>query len=178
MPYVTVGEGNSGSIDLHGEDDGSGPPAVLIAASSAAAVARSATWETDLRAGLRKIDVPVLVVQGDADQAVPFEKTGERVSAYVSDVQLVTVSGRPHATRGLTPSTSTPRCCGLSARTPRRPPADRRAGNHPGQPGDAALNEHDVPPPRRHRPVAQEVTLNQDASRLPVRRGLTAGPPG
>jgi len=98
MPYVTVGEGNSGSIDLHGEDDGSGPPAVLIAASSAAAVARSATWETDLRAGLRKIDVPVLVVQGDADQAVPFEKTGKRVPAYVSDVQLVTVSGGPHAT--------------------------------------------------------------------------------
>jgi non-heme chloroperoxidase len=29
---------------------------------------------------------------------VPFEKTGERVPAHVSDVQLVTVSGGPHAT--------------------------------------------------------------------------------
>jgi predicted dienelactone hydrolase len=71
---------------------------LLIAASSAAAVARSATWETDFRADLRKIDVPVLVAQGDADQAVPFENTGKRVPAYVSDVQLVTVSGGPHAT--------------------------------------------------------------------------------
>jgi non-heme chloroperoxidase len=32
-----------------------------------------------------------------ADQAVPFERTGKRVPAYVSDVQLVTVSGGPHA---------------------------------------------------------------------------------
>jgi len=93
MPYVTVGEGNSGSIDLHGEDDGSGPPAVLIAASSAAAVARSATWETDLRAGLRKIDVPVLVVQGDADQAVPFEKTGKRVPAALNEHDVLPDAG-------------------------------------------------------------------------------------
>ena len=74
MPYVTAGEGNSGSIDLYDEDHGSRPPAVLIAASSAAAVARSATRETDFRVGLRKIDVPVLVVQGDADQAVPLRR--------------------------------------------------------------------------------------------------------
>jgi hypothetical protein len=43
MPYVSVGEENPGSIDLHYEDHGSGPSAVLIAASSAAAVARIAT---------------------------------------------------------------------------------------------------------------------------------------
>ena len=30
MPYVTVGEENSGSIDLYYEDHGSGPPVVLI----------------------------------------------------------------------------------------------------------------------------------------------------
>ena len=30
---------------------------------------------TGFRPDLRKIDVPVLVVQGDAGQAVPFEKT-------------------------------------------------------------------------------------------------------
>jgi non-heme chloroperoxidase len=30
MPYVTVGEDNSGSIDLYYEDHGSGPPVVLI----------------------------------------------------------------------------------------------------------------------------------------------------
>src|ERR1700733_14878492 len=30
MPYVTVGEENSGSIDLYYEDHGAGPPVVLI----------------------------------------------------------------------------------------------------------------------------------------------------
>ena len=30
MPYVTVGEENSGSIDLYYEDHGSGSPVVLI----------------------------------------------------------------------------------------------------------------------------------------------------
>jgi hypothetical protein len=29
MPYVTVGEENSGSIDLYYEDHGSGPPVVV-----------------------------------------------------------------------------------------------------------------------------------------------------
>jgi non-heme chloroperoxidase len=30
VPYVTVGDENSGSIDLYYEDHGSGPPVVLI----------------------------------------------------------------------------------------------------------------------------------------------------
>src|ERR1700683_1579343 len=70
---------------------------LATAMSATAAVACIATWETDFRADLRKIDVPMLVVQGDAAQAVPFEKTGKRVPAFVDDVQLVTVSGGPHA---------------------------------------------------------------------------------
>ncbi|HEY6501908.1 MAG TPA: alpha/beta hydrolase [Streptosporangiaceae bacterium] len=112
MPYVTVGEGNSGSIDLYFADHGSGPPAVLIAASSAAAMACSATWETDFRADLRKIDVPVLVVQGDADQAAPFEKTGKRVPALSAiSSSLPSADGRTRP-RGLTPSRSTAGCCG------------------------------------------------------------------
>ena len=37
------------------------------------------------------------MVQGDSDQAVPFEQTGQRVPSLVKDAQLVTVSGGPHA---------------------------------------------------------------------------------
>jgi non-heme chloroperoxidase len=70
---------------------------IATAASAAAAVACIAIWQTDFRADLRKIDVPVLVVQGDADQAVPFEKSGKRVPSFVNDVHLVVVSGAPHA---------------------------------------------------------------------------------
>jgi pimeloyl-ACP methyl ester carboxylesterase len=101
MPYVTVGEENSGSIDLYYEDHGSGRPVVLIRGYPLSGRAWDrqvpALIETDFRADLRKIDVPLLVVQGDADQAVPFEKTGRRVPAFVDDVQLVTVSGGPPA---------------------------------------------------------------------------------
>jgi hypothetical protein len=38
MPYVTVGEENSGNIDLYYEDHGSGPPVVLIHGYPSAAV--------------------------------------------------------------------------------------------------------------------------------------------
>ena len=101
---------------------------MLIAASSAAAAARSATRETGFRADLRKIDVPVLVVQGDAEQAVPFEKTGKRMPAYVSDVQLVTVSGGPHAvprTYAEQVNTGLLRFIGAPAAAPARWPARR-----------------------------------------------------
>jgi non-heme chloroperoxidase len=66
-------------------------------ASATAAVACVATWKTDFRADLRKIDVPLLVVQGDADQVLPFEKTGKRVGGLNQDVALVVVEGGPHA---------------------------------------------------------------------------------
>jgi pimeloyl-ACP methyl ester carboxylesterase len=88
------------------------------AASATAAVACIATWETDFRADLRKIDVPVLVVQGDADQAVPFDKTGKRVPTFVKDVELVTVSGGPHAipwTHAEQVNTALLRCTGVHA---------------------------------------------------------------
>jgi pimeloyl-ACP methyl ester carboxylesterase len=42
-----------------------------IATAASAAVACIATWETDFRADLRKIDVPVLVVQGDGSSLGP-----------------------------------------------------------------------------------------------------------
>jgi non-heme chloroperoxidase len=66
-------------------------------ASATAAVACVATWKTDFRADLRKIDVPLLVVQGDADQVLPFEKTGKRVGGLNQDVALVVIKGGPHA---------------------------------------------------------------------------------
>jgi non-heme chloroperoxidase len=45
---------------------------VANAASATAAVACIPTWETDFRGDLAKIDVPVLVVQGDADRICRF----------------------------------------------------------------------------------------------------------
>jgi non-heme chloroperoxidase len=66
-------------------------------ASAVAAVACIPTWATDFRADLPKLDVPILVVQGDADQVLPLDKTGERLPGLIEDVQLVVIEGAPHA---------------------------------------------------------------------------------
>ncbi|HYB86284.1 MAG TPA: alpha/beta hydrolase [Streptosporangiaceae bacterium] len=67
------------------------------AASATAAVACIPTWETDFRGDVSKIDVPMLVIQGDADRILPFDKTGKRLPGLIKDVQLVTIEGGPHA---------------------------------------------------------------------------------
>jgi non-heme chloroperoxidase len=43
------------------------------------------------------IDVPILVIQGDADQVLPLDKTGKQLPSLINDVQLVVVDGGPHA---------------------------------------------------------------------------------
>ncbi len=66
-------------------------------ASAVAAVTCIPTWATDFRADLPKLDVPILVVQGDADQVLPLDKTGKRLPGLIDDVQLVVIEGGPHA---------------------------------------------------------------------------------
>jgi non-heme chloroperoxidase len=70
---------------------------IAASASATAAVACISTWATDFRADLPKIDVPVLVVQGDADRVLPLDKTGKRLPDLIDDVQLVVIEGGPHA---------------------------------------------------------------------------------
>ena len=70
---------------------------LAVTASAAAAVACIATWTTDFRADLPEIDVPVLVIHGDADQVLPLDKTASRLPALIKDVQLTVVEGGPHA---------------------------------------------------------------------------------
>jgi non-heme chloroperoxidase len=69
---------------------------LALAMSAIAAVACITTWETDFRADLAKIDVPMLVIQGDADRVLPYEKTGKRLPGLIKDMQLVTIEGGPH----------------------------------------------------------------------------------
>ncbi len=38
-----------------------------------------------------------VVIQGDADRILPYEKTGARLPALIDDMQLVTIEGGPHA---------------------------------------------------------------------------------
>jgi non-heme chloroperoxidase len=70
---------------------------VAVGASAIADVACIATWETDFRQDLPKIDVPMLVIHGDADRTLPYEKTAKRLPGLINDMQLVTIEGGPHA---------------------------------------------------------------------------------
>jgi non-heme chloroperoxidase len=70
---------------------------LAVTASATAAVACIPTWTTDFRDDLPKIDVPVLVVQGDADKVLPLDKTGQRLTGLIKDMDLVVIEGGPHA---------------------------------------------------------------------------------
>jgi non-heme chloroperoxidase len=70
---------------------------IATAASATAAVACIATWETDFRDDLPKIDVPMLVVHGDADRTLPFANTAKRLPGLIKDMELVVVEDGPHA---------------------------------------------------------------------------------
>jgi non-heme chloroperoxidase len=70
---------------------------LAVTASATAAVACIGTWTTDFRADLPKIDVPILVIQGDADQVLPIDKTGKRLPGLINDMHLTVIDGGPHA---------------------------------------------------------------------------------
>ena len=70
---------------------------IATAASASAAVACIPTWLTDFRADLPKIDVPMLVIDGDDDRVLPYPKTGKRLPGLISKLQMVVIEGGPHA---------------------------------------------------------------------------------
>jgi non-heme chloroperoxidase len=70
---------------------------LAVTASATAAVACIGTWTTDFRADLPKIDVPMLVLHGNADQVLPIGKTAHRLPGLIKDMQLTVVEGGPHA---------------------------------------------------------------------------------
>jgi non-heme chloroperoxidase len=53
-------------------------------------------WQEDFRGDLPKIDVPVLIVQGDKDNVLPYPATGQRLQPVMPTSQLVTLNGAPH----------------------------------------------------------------------------------
>ena len=69
---------------------------VAIGASPFAAHACVDTWLTDFRDDLPKIDVPTLVIHGDADRILPYAATAARLPALIKDLEFVTVEGGPH----------------------------------------------------------------------------------
>jgi non-heme chloroperoxidase len=53
-------------------------------------------WLTDFREDLPRIDVPALVVHGDADRITPLDATGSRLHEALEGSRFVLVEGGPH----------------------------------------------------------------------------------
>jgi non-heme chloroperoxidase len=69
----------------------------LAANSSAtASYACVSTWHEDFRKDMSRIDVPTLVIHGDADRIVPLAVSGARTAKLVKDARLVVVKDGPH----------------------------------------------------------------------------------
>ena len=71
---------------------------VAAGSSPYATYACVATWLTDFRSDLPKIDIPTLVVHGTADRILPFEATAKRLrdEQLISDLTVVEIEDGPH----------------------------------------------------------------------------------
>ena len=69
---------------------------ISVECSPKAAVDCVDAWLTDFREDLKNIDIPTLVVHGDADRIVPLANSGKRTAALVKGSKLVVIEGGPH----------------------------------------------------------------------------------
>jgi len=53
-------------------------------------------WLVDFREDLKRINIPVLVMHGDADRILPLASTGKRTPEFVKRSRLVVIDGAPH----------------------------------------------------------------------------------
>ena len=69
---------------------------VAAGASASASLACVAAWHEDFREDLARIDVPTLVIQGDADRILPIAATGRRTAKLIKGARQVVVKDGPH----------------------------------------------------------------------------------
>jgi non-heme chloroperoxidase len=65
-------------------------------AGATASVAAQPTWLTDFRADIPRIDVPVLIVHGTADNILPIDSTGRLFAKALPSADYVEIDGAPH----------------------------------------------------------------------------------
>ena len=65
-------------------------------ASATASLACVPTWHEDFRMDLNKIDVPALVIHGDADRILPITASGLRTAKLIKGARLAVVKDGPH----------------------------------------------------------------------------------
>jgi non-heme chloroperoxidase len=69
---------------------------VAASASPTASLACVATWHEDFRKDVARIDVPTLVMQGDADRILPIAASGQRTAKLIPGARSLVVKDGPH----------------------------------------------------------------------------------
>jgi pimeloyl-ACP methyl ester carboxylesterase len=69
---------------------------VAMGASAKGTLDCVTAWYTDFRKDLPKVNVPALVIHGDADRIVPIDASGRRTHEQVKGSKLVVLQGAPH----------------------------------------------------------------------------------
>lgn len=69
---------------------------IAVGASPKGTLDCVSAWLTDFRSDLKRIEVPTLVIHGDADRILPLAATGTRTAKLVKGSKLVVVEGGPH----------------------------------------------------------------------------------
>jgi non-heme chloroperoxidase len=70
---------------------------IAASASATASFACVPAWHEDFRADLASIDVPTLVIQGDADRILPITTTGLPTAKLIKGARQLIVKDGPHA---------------------------------------------------------------------------------
>jgi len=69
---------------------------IAAGSSATASLACVPTWHEDFRNDLKRVDVPTLVIHGDADRILPISASGQRTAKLIKGAQLIVVKDGPH----------------------------------------------------------------------------------
>ena len=69
---------------------------VAVGCSATASLACVPTWHEDFRKDLARVDVPTLVIHGDADRILPISASGQRTAKLIKGARLSVVKDGPH----------------------------------------------------------------------------------
>jgi len=69
---------------------------IAVGASPKGTLDCVSAWLTDFRKDLARVDVPTLVIHGDADRIVPLTASGRLTAAAIKGSRLVVIEGGPH----------------------------------------------------------------------------------
>ncbi len=99
--FLTKFLGDFYNVDILGNTLISGPAvqaswSVAVHASPKGTLDCVSAWLTDFRKDLARIDIPTLIIHGDADRILPMAATAVPLSKLLAGSRLVQVQGGPH----------------------------------------------------------------------------------